>query len=84
MGLFSFNKNRNARNNKEMDNIIDSMFNSKPLYDELKVKCHPDVFLDDEKKEKAQILFQKLQKSKHDIVAMKSLKLEIDALFQDR
>ena len=67
MGLFSFlNKNKALReSDSEMDNVIDSMFNSKPLYDELKVKCHPDLFMDEEKKEKAQSLFQKLQKSKH-------------------
>lgn len=86
MGLFSFLHNSKITHdsNKEMDNVIDSMFNSKPLYDELKVKCHPDKYLDQEEREQAEHLFQELQKSKHDIVAMKNLKPKIEALYQDR
>ena len=86
MGVFSYlNKNKALReSDSEMDNVIDSMFNSKPLYDELKVKCHPDLFMDEEKKGKAQSLFQKLQKSKHNILAMNDLKPEIEALFRER
>ena len=86
MGLLSFlikkrKKRKYLDDNTEMDNVIDSMFNSKPIYDELKVKCHPDLYLDKDKKESAQKLFQELQKSKHDIIAMKKLKPEIDSLY---
>ena len=67
-----------------MNNIINSIFNSKPIYDKLKVKCHPDLFIDDDLKKKAEFLFQKLQTSKHDIQAMKDLEFEINALYKHR
>ena len=86
MGLFSFFKKNTTINNYEdiMDNVVDSMFNSKPLYDSLKVKCHPDLFLDDKLKDKAQLLFQRLQKAKYDINAMKELEQEIEELYKQR
>ena len=86
MGLFSFLKKNTTINNETdmMDNVVDSMFNSKPLYDRLKVKCHPDLFLDDKQKDKAQVLFQRLQKVKYDISAMKELEFEIEELYKQR
>lgn len=36
----------------DMDNVINSMFNSKPLYDILKKKVHPDRFPNDPDKAK--------------------------------
>jgi len=53
--------------NGEIDfgNIINSSFNVKPLYDELKVKCHPDRFPTDERKSKIALeLFQEISKNK--------------------
>ena len=86
MGIFSFLKKKTTINNETdmMDNVVDSMFNSKPLYDRLKVKCHPDLFLDDTLKDKAQVLFQRLQKAKYDINAMKVLEQEIEELYKQR
>ena len=83
MKLFSRHE-KQSNKNEDMGNLVNSMFNSKPLYDELKIKCHPDLFLDDGQKDVATKLFQKLQKSKYDINAMKTLKPEIDALFKQR
>ena len=49
----------------DFDNIINSSFHVKPLYDELKVKCHPDRFPNDkEKNEIALNLFQEISKNK--------------------
>lgn len=86
MGLFSRLKKKATINNEKdiMDNVVDSMFNSKPLYDRLKVKCHPDLFLDDKLKDKAQALFQRLQKAKYDINTMKELEQEIEELYKQR
>lgn len=51
--------------NIDFGNIINSSFHVKPLYDELKVKCHPDRFPNDkEKSEIALDLFQEISKNK--------------------
>lgn len=49
----------------DFDNIMNSSFNSKQLYDQLKVRCHPDRFSTDPAKEKiADSLFQEVTKNK--------------------
>ena len=49
----------------DFENIINSSFHVKPLYDELKVKCHPDRFPNDEIKNKIALeLFQEISKNK--------------------
>ena len=63
--------------NGEIDfkNIIDSSFNSKKLYDELKRKCHPDRFVHDSKQnEIANQIFQEITKNKNNIKALNELK----------
>ena len=86
MKVFSFFKKKSTApvSDVAMDNVINSIFNSKPLYDELKIKCHPDLFIDPNQKEKAQLLFQELQKARHDIDAMKLLKDDIEELYRLR
>lgn len=44
----------------DMDNVIYSSFNASALYDKLKKKYHPDRFLDEKQKEKADQLFQQI------------------------
>lgn len=66
-----------------MKNVVDSIFNSSTLYDELKVKCHPDLFVDAEAKQQALELFQHLQEIRYDINKMTNLKPKID-LFYNR
>ena len=49
----------------DFENIINSSFHVKPLYDELIVKCHPDRFPDDIEKNKIALeIFQEISKSK--------------------
>jgi hypothetical protein len=49
----------------DFGNIINSSFHVKPLYDELKLKCHPDRFPNDiEKNQIALELFQEISKNK--------------------
>lgn len=59
----------------DFGNIINSSFNSRQLYDELKIKCHPDLFVDDnDKNEFANYLFQEISKNKTDYKRLVELK----------
>jgi len=59
----------------DFDNIINSSFNSNKVYDELKVKCHPDRFPNDEEKNKiAEYIFQEISKNKNNIKRLLELK----------
>ncbi len=82
--LLHKNKVSAKADNNMMDNLLNSMFNSRPLYDELKVKCHPDKFIDEVKKAEAETLFRKLQVCKHDIQKMMELKNQIDSLCESK
>jgi len=57
---------KNAKESEvDFGNIINSSFNVKPLYDELKTKCHPDRFPNDKIKNKIALeLFQDISKNK--------------------
>lgn len=89
--LFYFSKklNKNGKKNSikkdilktEIDftNIIDSSFNSKTIYDQLKKKCHPDRFVNDEEKSQiANKIFQELTKNKNNIKKLNELKLRAE------
>lgn len=59
----------------DFGNIINSSFHVKPLYDELKVKCHPDKFpVDSEKNKIALELFQEIAKNRTDYKKLIELK----------
>jgi hypothetical protein len=61
----------------DFENIIDSSFNSLKLYNELKVRCHPDKFIDDKEKNKiALLIFQELTKNKGNLKKLEELKSE--------
>lgn len=65
----------------DFGNIITSSFHVKTLYDELKVKCHPDRFPnDDEKNRIALELFQDISKNKTNFKKL----LEIKELAQNK
>ena len=44
----------------DFDNVINSSFAAKELYDKLKVKCHPDRFTDADLNKEATRLFQEI------------------------
>lgn len=70
-------KNDSLKQNIDFDNIINSSFNSIQLYDELKVKCHPDRFPNDEEKNTiAQSIFQEITKNKTNVKRLLELKEE--------
>jgi hypothetical protein len=61
----------------DFDNIINSSFNSNEIYDELKVRCHPDRFPNDkDKNEAADKLFQEITKNKNNVKRLLELKKE--------
>lgn len=61
----------------DFDNIMNSSFNATALYNELKVKCHPDRFVSDsEKNEIANSIFQEIVKNKTNYKKLLELKEE--------
>ena len=70
-------KNDSLKQTIDFNNIINSSFNSIQLYDELKVKCHPDRFpTNKDKNEIAVALFQEISKNKTNIKRLLELKEE--------
>ena len=70
-------KNDSLKQEVDFKNIIDSSFNSIHLYDELKVKCHPDRFTTNtEKYYIAENIFQEITKNKTNIKRLVELKKE--------
>lgn len=62
-----------AEENVDFDNVIDSSFRAKPLYDSLKKKCHPDLFQDNEMKRIATDIFAELVRCKYDYEALQKI-----------
>lgn len=60
----------------DFDNVINSSFAAKELYDKLKVKCHPDRFTDADLNKEATRLFQEIHKNKYNYKALTELKEE--------
>lgn len=70
-------KNESLKQEVDFNNIINSSFNSIALYDQLKVKCHPDRFATDaEKNLIADKLFQEITKNKTNVKRLIELKEE--------
>lgn len=65
----------------DFGNIINSSFHSLSLYDELKVRCHPDLFVNDlEKNRTALALFQEITRNKANVKRLEEIKIEAEAL----
>ena len=62
----------------DMSNVINSSFNASSLYDELKKKCHPDRFIDENLKERAYMLFQQVTLYKRDYKKLLELQERIN------
>lgn len=68
-------KNESMNHEIDFSNTISSAFHAEKLYDELKVKCHPDRFpIDPEKSKIAEILFQEITKNKYNMKKLLELK----------
>jgi len=70
-------KSESLRQDIDFNNIINSSFNSIKLYDELKVKCHPDRFsMDKGKNLIAENIFQEITMNKTNVRRLLELKEE--------
>lgn len=59
----------------DFGNIVNSAFHAKELYDQLKVKCHPDRFVSDDAKNAIALeIFQLVVKNKNDVKTLQALK----------
>lgn len=71
-------KSKPEAENREMTNVVNSMFLCTPIYDKLKVKCHPDRFIDEKQKIIAQDLFQELQENKYNYEKLLEIELQVN------
>ena len=63
----------------DFQNIINSSFHATEIYNELKVKCHPDRFIGDvEKNATANRIFQEVNKNKMNYKRLQELKKEAE------
>ena len=63
----------------DVQNIINSSFHATEIYNELKVKCHPDRFIGDvEKNATANRIFQEVTKNKMNYKRLQELKKEAE------
>jgi len=68
-------KEKSLKEDIDFSNIIKSSFHTQPLYDDLKVECHPDRFPNDEMKNKlANEIFQEIAKNKTNYKKLVELK----------
>lgn len=65
---------KQQESSSEMTNVINSMFLCTPLYDKLKVKCHPDRFVNDDLlMKKADDIFKEISDNKRNYNRLKEL-----------
>jgi hypothetical protein len=63
----------------DFDNLINSSFSSKEIYNQLKLKCHPDKFVMDSEKNKIALdIFQEISKNKTNTLRLNELKKEAE------
>lgn len=60
--------------NIDMDNLINSIHNSKNLYKELSKKCHPDRFINNPLQKNAEEIFQEITKNERNFEKLSKLK----------
>lgn len=75
---------KQTESSSEMTNVVNSMFLCSPLYDKLKVKCHPDRFIDENQKAVAENLFQELQSHKYNYDKLLEIELQINNFIADK
>ncbi|WP_264520948.1 molecular chaperone DnaJ [Flavobacterium sp. N1994] len=69
------NIKNSKKSNVDMDNLINSIHNSRTLYKELSKKCHPDKFINDSKQKVAEEIFQEITKNERNFEKLNALKL---------
>lgn len=70
---------KDSKNNTiDMDNLMNSIHNSRTLYKELSKKCHPDRFINDIKQKNAEEIFQEITKNERNYEKLSLLKLRAE------
>ena len=68
-------KKKALSENVDFDNIVNSAFHAKALYDQLKVKCHPDRFVNEPARERLALeLSQQISKNKNNVKELQIIK----------
>lgn len=67
-------KQKVIQNDVDMDNLLNSAFLAQKLYDELRVKYHPDRYLNEEQNREATEISQLLGKYKYDYKKLLEIK----------
>ncbi|MDE5609581.1 MAG: hypothetical protein K2I66_04255 [Bacteroidales bacterium] len=68
-------KKKALSENVDFDNIVNSAFHAKALYDQLKVKCHPDRFVNEPARERLALeLSQQISKNKNNVRELQIIK----------
>jgi hypothetical protein len=57
-----------------MDNLMNNIHSSKPLYRELSRKCHPERFVNDDRQDLAQEIFKEITKHEKNFEQLERLK----------
>jgi uncharacterized protein YozE (UPF0346 family) len=74
-GDLSKDRIRNAKKSDvDMENLMNSINGSKELYKQLSRTCHPDRFINNNKQELAEEIFQEISKHKRDFKKLTELK----------
>ena len=76
-----FRRNR-VKTTDEAINVVKSFSDAKMLYKKLCSLCHPDRFLDDDLKLKAQTIFQLVQDSRYNYEELKKLEIAVRDLYK--
>ena len=63
---------------KDAVNVVESFSKAKALYKILCKKCHPDRFVEEEKKLIAENLFKRVQHNRYDYETLKCISDEVD------
>ena len=69
---------------KDAVNVVESFSKAKALYKEMCKRCHPDRFVEEDKKIIAENLFKKIQNNRYDYDALQHLYNEINTTLLDK
>lgn len=76
---FEIKNIKSSKNNSiDMNNLMNSIHNSKGLYKELSKKCHPDRFINDPRQKLAEEIFQEITKNERNYEKLSTLKLRAE------
>lgn len=76
-------RHNHIKSTDEAINVVKSFSGAKVLYKKLCKLCHPDRFVEDDLKLKAQRIFQQVQDSKYNYEELKKIEIVIKDLYQN-